>query len=313
MLEKIYQELDQFPKRLKRRDKQKFLDYLKAKLDDLGYDTKESQGRFIFKSVNLETDNDNADIILAAHYDTPTILPFYFEYLFRIFGHTRQFFMLFSIFLIVAAVSAWAVKMPELNFLFKALKYTFFFSFLALLIPNPHNRNDNTSGVATLLNIAEKIAKNPNLKKKVKFIFFDNEELGLLGSFMQKKKWKKEGFEIFNKKFISIDCVAHGKVPVIVYHKNDATANQLHNLFFNQSIDSKILRLPFYPISDNYVFAENGAVNISWMDKTLIPGGYYIRNVHNPRDIDVDYDKIETVTDIVIDFFQRNDDDEKPA
>jgi len=305
MLKELYTELDQFPKRLKRKDKTKFLDFISEKMESFGYETKYSKGRYIARCINLESDNDNSEVILGAHYDTPTILPFYFEFFFRLFGHTRQFLLMFAIFFLVAVLTPVFLKIEGLDCLLKAIKWTFYLSFLGMLIPNPNNKNDNTSGVATLLDIAEKISKNPDLKTKLKFVFFDNEELGLLGSLMQRNKWKKEGFDVSNKKFISIDCVAHGEIPVILYQKNPEIANQLSNAFFQNDTLSKVVRLPFYPVSDNYAFGKYGAANISWMNKSWIPGGYYIKNVHSPRDNYVDYDKIEIISDSVIDFIKN--------
>ena len=249
MMQNLYNDLDQFPKRLRRKDKTEFLDFISKKMESFGYKTKYSKGRYIFKSINLESENDNPEVIMGAHYDTPTILPFYFEYLFRMVGHTRQFLLMFLIFFLVTILTPVLIEIENLDWLLKAIQWTFYLSFLGLLIPNPSNKNDNTSGVATLLDIAEKISKNPDLKNKVKFIFFDNEELGLLGSLMQRNKWKKEGFDYTTKKFISIDCVAHGELPVIIYHKNPETAHRLSNTFFQNDIKIKVLRLPFYPIS----------------------------------------------------------------
>ncbi|MBN2279538.1 MAG: M28 family peptidase [Candidatus Marinimicrobia bacterium] len=307
MIQDIYKELARFPKRLKRKDKTLFLDFIVNKMESLGYAMKTTNGRYYFNCVNLETEKDDCEVVLGAHYDTPTILPFYFEYLFRLIGHTRQFLLLLMLFTILAAGSFFLKNYEYLDWLLRAFQWTFYISFLSLLIPNPVNQNDNTSGVATLLDIAEKISGNPDLKSKIKFIFFDNEELGLLGSFMQRKKWKKENFFLTDKKIITVDCVAHGEVPVIVYHKNAELAHQLSNTFFSQNIKSKVLRLPFYPISDNYPFSETGAVNISMMNRTVVPGGYYIKNVHNPRDNQVDFNIINLISNTLIRFIESRD------
>ncbi len=311
MIEKLYREVDNFPKRIRRKEKNRFLDYITEKITNLGYEIKQTKGRYIFKSVNLETENDDADIILGAHYDTPTILPFFFEYLFKIFGHTRQFFMIFGLFLLYAGFKFIASEFPDYNWLFTTIKYLFWLSFITILIPNPNNRNDNTSGVVTLLAVAEKLSHYEHLKKRVKFVFFDNEELGLLGSFMQAKKWKKQQFPAKTKKFITVGCVGRGEVPVIIYHKKDTLAKNLHEIFIKKSQKARIIRLPFYPLSDNYILGSSGAVNISWMDKTVIPGGYYIRNIHSPKDKDVDYNKLEIVTNVLFELFKQGNGHEK--
>ena len=73
-------------------------------------------------------------------------------------------------------------------------------------IRNKHNANDNTSGVLTLLYIMKKLP--PNMRNKVCFVFFDNEEKGLLGSKAMNKKYK----DLFLAKLvINFDCVGNGK------------------------------------------------------------------------------------------------------
>src|SRR6056297_684500 len=280
LIKKLYRELDNFPKRIRRKEKHELLDYITDKMTNFGYEIRKTNGRYIFKSVNLETTNDQAKVILGAHYDTPTILPFFFEYLFKIFGHTRQFFMIFGLLLLYTGFQFIAGEFPAYHWLFDIIKYLFWLSFITLLIPNPNNRNDNTSGVVTLLALAEKLSHHEHLKERVKFVFFDNEELGLLGSFMQAKKWKKRQFSVKTKKFVTVDCVGRGEVPVIIYHKKDKIAKKLKEIFTANSQQARSIRLPFYPLSDNYVWGSSGAVTISWMDKTVIPGGYYIRNIH---------------------------------
>ena len=296
----IYKELDKYPKRISRKQKNILLSYLENKLQSFGYKSEKSESRYFVKCINLETVNENAEVIIGAHYDTPTILPFHFEYLFRLFGHTRQIFMMFCLGIFFGVLISLLMKIDNVGWLLKSLEYTFYISFLSLLIPNWQNKNDNTSGVAALLKIAENIANNDNLKAKVKFVFFDNEELGLLGSMMQKRKWNKQNIDLSSKKFISIDCVARGEIPVIVYHtKNDSIAKDLQQIFEDQSISVIIKKMSVLPLSDNYSFKEFGGVNISWMNKSFIPGGYFIKNIHTPRDNSVEYDKIELVCDVV--------------
>ena len=46
--------------------------------------------------------------------------------------------------------------------------------------PNKHTANDNTSGVITLLELMNRLS--PEQKERTAFVFFDNEENGMLGS-----------------------------------------------------------------------------------------------------------------------------------
>jgi hypothetical protein len=304
MIENLYNELDKYAKRLSRKQKNNFLKFLQEKLVAFKYKTKITEGRYFFKCKNLETEASEPEIILGAHYDTPTILPFFLEYIFRIFGHTRQFFLIVGILILMTLIMASVKFFPEIDWLMKALKYTIYLSFLSMLIPNPKNKNDNTSGVAALLILADRFSNDENLKNKVKFIFFDNEELGLLGSMMQKNHMRNAGIDLRKLKFISLDCVGRGEKPVLVYtNKHNSIIPELE-MFFSEDTPAKSIRLPFYPLSDNYAFSISEGVNISWMDKTWIPGGYYIRNIHCPRDNEVDYPKIIATCDVVEKFIR---------
>ena len=70
---------------------------------------------------------------------------------------------------------------------------------------NRHTANDNTSGVITLLEIALSLPEE--LRSDVCFVWFDNEERGLLGSaaFAGKHKETKKGALVLN-----FDCVGDG-------------------------------------------------------------------------------------------------------
>ncbi len=300
MIETIYKELKQYPKRLTRKQKQDFLDYSNKKLSQFGYSTQISTGRYILKSKNLETLNDAPDLIIGAHYDTPTILPFFFEYLFKLFGHTRQIIMLFAIILAVTFFSfavATFHQYPQLQTAGTIIQFIFYFSLLSLFIPNPKNYNDNSSGVLTILELAERIAKKPDLKQRVKFILFDNEEWGLLGSMMQQKKWRKRNPLLNNTRLITVDCVGRGNFPVIIkLKKNSETGEQLAKLL-SRKITPRVKRLPYYPFSDNFSFSHSESINISMMDKTFLPGGYYIKNIHSPSDRKIDLTNIKTIAD----------------
>ena len=68
---------------------------------------------------------------------------------------------------------------------------------------NKHNRNDNTSGTAAILSLAEKLSGVPG----VAFILFDDEEKGRKGSkaYAQYRPEVKE-----NRLVINMDCVGNG-------------------------------------------------------------------------------------------------------
>jgi len=148
----IFELLKAYPKRFRRTEKEAFLQAATQLLENWGYKTRqlEKQGK-IWTSVNLETKVKNPEFIILAHYDTPTMLPPWFEPFIRIFGHTRPF--LLSIVLLV--FFALLIYLP--GKVFAILAIVIGLSFLMILLPNPKNYNDNTSGVLGLLSLAEQL------------------------------------------------------------------------------------------------------------------------------------------------------------
>ena len=84
-----------------------------------------------------------------------------------------------------------------------------FFCLLMLMLLGPANRNnanDNTSGVAAVMEIMARLPEEE--RSKAAFILFDNEEKGLLGSAgyaAQHKGVKEKGL------IINLDCVGDGE------------------------------------------------------------------------------------------------------
>ena len=89
------------------------------------------------------------------------------------------------------------------------------------LIPNKHNKNDNTSGVAAVMSLASKYSDG-----KAAFLLFDNEEKGLLGS---KAFYKKHSKMMENKLVINLDCVGNGENMVFIF-KDKAEESDVYPL-----------------------------------------------------------------------------------
>lgn len=65
-----------------------------------------------------------------------------------------------------------------------------------------------------------------------------------------------------------------------------------------------MLDMKSVPLSDNYTFRERGAVDISYADPSVIPGGFYIPKVHSPRDKDFSPEKTAQLIDALTDFLE---------
>jgi hypothetical protein len=242
-----------------------------------------------------------------AHYDTPTIMPFGFSLIYTLFGHTRQ--VLSSIFVLILLVTlfiyyAW-LKYVLLDFwatlylilILSLFVFPFFF-------PNPWNAEDNTSGVLGLLALAD-WAKDKPFKKDLQFVFLDNEEWGLIGSNAIKMKWEKSGHLNADTTIISLDCVSRGGKPLIVYHKNDSIAQEVYPFMRRYLPQTEVFDMKKIPLSDNYTFRKLGAIDISFADPAIIPGGYYIPKIHIPRDREFSPEKTALLVEGLTDFIQK--------
>lgn len=290
----IIDKIKQIPSRFSRKNKEQLLSFVESTLAEIGIKSQRQISKKILTHVNLETCPENPEYIIMAHYDTPTILPIWFELLFKLVGHTRQLLLLIVLLGLLELADYFLT-----NTVLLILQFIFLFSCLSLFIPNKKNYNDNTSGVLGLLFIAKKISLDEKLKNKVKLVFIDNEENMLSGSRALKKHWNKNNLLHQDLKIISIDCIGRGKIPVIVRNSPSELADDLKTEFSKKVSNTKLINMGFSPLSDNFNFREFGAVNISFMDKTIIPGGLYIKHIHSPLDNKVNLKNINLVVDVL--------------
>ena len=214
---------------------------------------------------------------------------------FTTFGHTRQILMSVALilFLILPKFLAaiLSVSLPSLANVMTVATNIFYgllvLSSISLLIPNPRNREDNTSGVIGLLALADRIKDQPAIKEKVQFVFIDNEEWGLLGSGGLKELWDRRGYPYRNAVVISMDCISRGQVPLLIYNGKDHCARQVLPHLQKYLPEARLMSLGFIPLSDNFTFRDQGAMNITFTDRTILPGGYYVPRIHAPNDHDL--------------------------
>ena len=200
----------EYPIRRNAREKQAFYEYVK---DEIGEGRVSKQTLDDNKNIVID-DIFTADVIFTAHYDTPaaSIVPNMMMPRNKILGTLIN--MIFPIFMALASLGiAYLIgflanlDQGAVVAIYLVLYFGFYF-LLTRTLPNKHNKNDNTSGVATVLSIAKQIKND-----KVAFVLFDNEEKGLLGSKALNKRYKSD-FE--NKLVINFDCVGNGNHFVII-------------------------------------------------------------------------------------------------
>ncbi len=295
-----------FPKRITKSQKECFLTELEKELTKRSFESERVYVRtFTMLNRNLVTKCERPYFIFMAHYDTPTRMPFWISWIYQLFGHTRQaastifvcalilFPNLLPIFLHKTALLSLATSLFYLAVLASMIPFAF---------PNPHNRDDNTSGIISLLALADWAKDKPEIKKHIQFAFLDNEEWGLLGSNGLRRRWNQQGYPYTLAAILNLDCIARGQKPLILYHKEDGLARRVQPFMQKYAPQVELLDLGSMPLSDNYTFRKEGAIDISRADPSIIPGGYQIRRIHTPADNDFSPSKIIPIVNGLVDF-----------
>ena len=245
-------------------------------------------------------DADTAKVIFSAHYDTCAVLPipnfitprnlfFYicYQMLFLLIFLVVIFLFDFSFFLLTGAPAAVGIGLSYILCIFLV--------WWILNGPaNKHTANDNTSGVVTLLETA--LTMPDEDRKKVCFVFFDNEEKGLFGSAAFTRAHKKAKKEILN---INFDCVSDGDsiqfYPGGGLKKDGAALEQIERAFESRGEkQTEVVRgFGFYP-SDNAAF-KRGVGVCALKHKKIV--GYYINRIHTSKDTIFEEENIEILRD----------------
>jgi hypothetical protein len=257
----------------------------------------------LFANRNLVIGNINkAKVILTAHYDTCAVLPFP-NFL---TPKNIPIYLLYN-FLIAAVMIGGAEAVYSLVILLTANGRVAYFAMLVTLLlfvflllagpPNRHTANDNTSGVITLCEIMA--ALSPEQREKTVFVFFDNEESGLIGSALFKRKHKNE---LKDKLVMNFDCVSDGDYFLIIQNKK---ARREFGGIVTQAFVSKRKNMiisdastTLYP-SDQLWFNKNIGIAAFKRNKLF---GLFIDKIHTRRDTVWDALNIETLKESTIRF-----------
>lgn len=289
--------LDQFMVRKSKAQKAAFRDWLCQTLRELGYDPQIEEGRSLVTSHNVVVgDLDKAEVVLTAHYDTCAVLPFPNF----ITPRNPVMFILYQVLIVLImitlAVAAELLVLSLIDSLWVALLTMY--AVMIFLIwwmlagkANKHTVNDNTSGVITLLEIAQTLPEDQ--RDRVAFVFFDNEEKGLFGSAAFYKAHKAQ---MRNKLLLNFDCVSDGDhilfFPSKALRKSGAELDRLERAFPPSGGKAmKIVRRGFaiYP-SDQKHFPQG--VGVAALHRAPVVG-YYLGRIHTGRDTVMDEANIE--------------------
>jgi hypothetical protein len=164
---------------------------------------------------------------------------------------------------------------------------------LIMGFPNRHTANDNTSGVATLLNLMHTLPVED--REKAAFVFLDNEEIGLVGSSKFRKKHRKE---IANKLVVNFDCVSDGDYFIFAAKKkarNDVEYPLLKQIIEDEALahekkqEFSTIAKAFFP-SDQLSFSKS--IGVQALKKAPVLG-LYLDRIHTSFDTRFDRKNIE--------------------
>ena len=278
--------LQTHPVRKTKKQKEAFRSWFIQEAERMGYTAKAEQAKG-YGSTNLVVgDPESAKAIFTAHYDTQPVFP-----LPNFITPTNiGFYILYQLALVVvifgAAIAAgallgWLTKEPGIG-MAAGMVTGYGLLFMLMFGPaNKHCANDNTSGVAAVMELMDRLPEDQ--RAKAAFILFDNEEKGMFGSSgyaAQHKSVKENGL------LINLDCVGDGE----------------NILFF---ANKKTRALPEYPLLVEAMQSQTGRnLLMNDMEKCVYPSdqaqfklgiavcaclkgkglGYYVDKIHTPKD-----------------------------
>ena len=273
-----------FPVRRTNEQKRAFRAWMLEACAGMGYSARVEE---VKKHHNVVIgDPETARAIFTAHYDTPAsfFLPNLMTPRNRVIRPVRQIGMILLYVLFGAAVGVpvWLLSGDgQLGFVAGWLVYMAF-ALMAMIGPaNKNNVNDNTSGVAAVLEIMSRIPAEE--RSKAAFILFDDEEKGLLGSKAYAKAHpavKEQGF------VINLDCVGDGEHVLLISSEKAREADAYTALV--QGMEAASGReLHIFPMetstgsSDHKSFKTSSVIYACRVAKGI---GFYCSKIHTKKD-----------------------------
>ena len=295
--------LSEYQVRKTKKQKTRFIEFIRENIPE----AKIEQGGFGNNRNIVVGDVDKAEVVFAAHYDTCAVLPFPNLITPKNILFTILYGLIIALpFLVVfIALDNFLLEVTD-NFFFSYwVSFVVFMGLMLLVfmggVPNKHTANDNTSGVVTLCELMFSMTSEE--RGRYAFVFFDNEENGLLGSVFFRKKHKAV---MKNKLIVNVDCVGDG--DHILFVSNKKARKYFGDAFYSsfKCENGKNIRFEkttntFYP-SDQMGFPVNIAV-ATLKKKPVV--GYYLDKIHTKKDIHCDETNIEIITSGFAEFVSK--------
>ena len=276
--------LERYQVRKSKKQKTAFIEFMQSHYPGLKVET----GGLLGNRNLVLGDVDAAELVVGAHYDTCAQLPFpNFLPPKNIPLYIGYSLLICLPFFAVGALCAWLVgRFEALDGLQGLAMYIgTMVSLFAVMMGGPANRstvNDNTSGVLTLLQLYEALSEED--RQRVAFVFFDNEENGLLGS-MRFAKVHKAAMK--NKLLLNIDCVSDGDHLLLVMQKGVYPM-------------ADKLRAAFLPCEGKEVLVEKASNTMYPSDQANFPMGVGVAALKKKKGIGLYLDRIHTKKDTVL-------------
>lgn len=242
--------------RMTRNHKSQFREFVVKIAEDMGYDAT-VENCFLAKNVVVGNPK-TAEIVLTAHYDTPPNMPMSFV-------KKQLVGMGIGVPCVVGTglyATDYALKNCDPETVSRILDVVSHFDLIPMAATvacagiglyslglaggeNKSNYDDNSSGVLTVISLME-YYKNlpPEEKQKIAFVFFDNEEKGLVGSLCHRAKHAR--FKcVKNQNYINFDCVGVGKRVNLIYtgKEQKEVVKKLASVFESQKDSEFSLKL----------------------------------------------------------------------
>ncbi len=297
---------DLYPVRRTKKEKENFRNYV---LEEVTKYHKTAEVEKLKNNYNVVIgDIEKAKVVFTAHYDTPatSIIPNLMMPRNLVLGYLYHFsyplvLAIISIF-ISKLICEWLNLIPELWVLLYLVLYLGLFLLCMMTFKNKQNKNDNTSGVSTILSIVSK-----GNTDNVAFVLFDNEEKGLLGS----KTFSKAHKEIFkNKLVINLDCVGVGN-NVLLISKDEATKTKEHQILQETVVSNKEYNVLYYPMKGSMGNSDHKNFNCGVGVMTCYKGpniGYYASRIHTNKDTIAETRNIEFISQGLSEFINKLND-----
>lgn len=245
--------VEKFPIRRKNGQKEAFRAWFIQTAQELGY-TAQVEASSGHNNVVVGAP-EQAAAIFTAHYDTPaaSLLPNVMTPRNRLFFWAYQMLQVGILVLLGVSVGVPLAVITGENYFGFLAGYAVYMGLLCLMMfgpANKHNVNDNTSGVAAILELMSRIPEEN--RAKAAFILFDNEEKGCRGSKAYAKAHpavKENGF------IVNLDCVGDGEHILVL---SGAKARELPACAaLNEALDAQNGRQAhFFPLESSVINSD---------------------------------------------------------